>query len=223
MRISYISDIHLPLKTLIRAGTGPLFIAGDIGNPRHPSYKEFLYKSAAEWSDVYFVTGNHEYDGTRSEMEMEDIDDHIQNIAAARPNLHFVSPGKVYSLEDYNVIGGTLWTDSARYPKWKGAETRKRFREQEIFMRWYFEGEQTSKTIVITHHLPTRRLIAPQFLGFFAGSWASDLDYLLGYPSLWICGHSHINYTGMMDQTLVLINASQKKVDGYRKVEEATF
>lgn len=205
-QISYISDLHLRAPILLR-GSGSLFIAGDIGNPRSWGYRDFLYDHSDRWNNVYFTTGNHEYDNSRSRWLMDDTDRYIQKIADTRANLHFVRPGQVYKMGNYSIIGGTLWTGTMY------GETNRRFVEQSLFMKRFLEAGDPSTTIVMTHHLPSYRLILPQFRNYpNPGAWASHSDYLLKYRiAAWICGHSHIQFDGIIENTRILMNAEQKK------------
>ena len=49
------------------------------------------------------------------------------------------------------------------------------------------------KTVVVTHHLPSIRAVAPQFLEDpLSPAFASNLDDLVGKADLWIAGHTHV-------------------------------
>ena len=53
--------------------------------------------------------------------------------------------------------------------------------------------EDRHKAVVITHHLPSPKAIAPHFKNLPNGEFASDLDFLINdaKPALWVFGHSH--------------------------------
>jgi predicted phosphodiesterase len=76
MRIHYISDIHLEFMRPnhyenFRNRWRPdikqadvLVLAGDIGNPRQPLYREFLQHCSQNCKKVFLIAGNHEFYGT---------------------------------------------------------------------------------------------------------------------------------------------------------------
>ncbi len=61
--------------------------------------------------------------------------------------------------------------------------------------RWLLEQLAlpfTGSTVVVTHHLPHLRSVAPQFDGnILNGAFASDLRHLFAVPTLWVHGHTH--------------------------------
>jgi predicted phosphodiesterase len=71
MKVQIISDIHLEhydngfrnFKSIIKPENGCdiLFLAGDIGNINHDTYKPFLSYVSDNWKEIYYVLGNHEF------------------------------------------------------------------------------------------------------------------------------------------------------------------
>jgi hypothetical protein len=66
-----------------------------------------------------------------------------------------------------------------------------------------------SRTVVVTHHAPSRRSEAPHHAGSaLSPAFASNLDALIepcGVP-LWIHGHTHYNVDHVLGSTRVLTN-----------------
>jgi predicted phosphodiesterase len=71
MKVQIISDIHLEhydkgfrnFKSIVKPeeGCDILFLAGDIGNINHDTYKPFLSYVSNNWKEIYYVLGNHEF------------------------------------------------------------------------------------------------------------------------------------------------------------------
>lgn len=69
MKIQYASDIHLEHNVELsfhdvidtRVGADVLILAGDIGCPRHESFKNFLLQCCKHFKTTVLVPGNHEY------------------------------------------------------------------------------------------------------------------------------------------------------------------
>jgi predicted phosphodiesterase len=69
-------------------------------------------------------------------------------------------------------------------------------------------GAPGARIVVLTHHLPTHRMISPKFMGNPLNSCfaSSALERLAVKPSAWIFGHSHIRDWKMLDGVLCAIN-----------------
>lgn len=61
--------------------------------------------------------------------------------------------------------------------------------------------------VVVTHHLPSWRSVAPRFLRAPSNAaFASDLDALFGPVALWVHGHTHHSFDYRADGTRVVAN-----------------
>ena len=61
--------------------------------------------------------------------------------------------------------------------------------------------------VVVTHHLPSWRSVAPPFLRAASNAaFASDLDGLFGPMSLWVHGHTHHSFDYRAGPTRVVAN-----------------
>lgn len=117
-------------------------------------------------------------------------------------------------MNDYRVIGRVAETDDDEYV-WRGklrpADTRamhyvhKEFIDNEL----YQAKRDGLKTMVITHHGPTRQSIAEHFAGSDLNpAYASDLSALIREraPDVWVHGHTHHSAKYWEGKTLVMTN-----------------
>lgn len=66
-----------------------------------------------------------------------------------------------------------------------------------------FEGPR----VVVTHHLPSWRSVAPSFLRAASNAgFASDLDELFGPMALWVHGHTHHSFDYRAGPTRIIAN-----------------
>lgn len=215
MRFQYISDLHLEkvrnVIPKIKTSNVPLFLAGDIGNVRKEKYGEYLSLAANNWKHVFLVTGNHDYGGLREEAAFLDIDQKITELAAKIGNITFLNR-KAVEYEGRIILGCTLWTHTTFVTN-KRVETENiRHAGDMQFIEKMLNRAQDKEVIVMTHHLPSYCLIAPNMRAAFSTKlcrWASHSDYLIRAPvSTWICGHSHIVHDAHVGDVRVLINAN---------------
>lgn len=211
MRIQYISDLHFERARNIKFITplpfseiSGLFLAGDLGNPFHQSYKDLLLDTASRWDRVFFVAGNHEYwnNGYR------DVNFKLEELASMRLNLHFLNCSSVV-YNGWNIAGGTLWST---YTAPKNAFQREINQEYNAQSRSISRMIQATRlpTIAMTHHLPSFKLVQEKFKTYNAEGWASHYDSEMREPvKIWICGHSHTCFNDEVNNVRVLINAKQ--------------
>jgi hypothetical protein len=225
MKIQYISDIHLE-RLHHRLGKIPqykpnapfLFLAGDIGNPRHSNYKEFMVYASLNWEKVYLVTGNHEYTHFFSQVKKkretdELIQEHLEHLSNVK-HLNCSSDTIGSSVTggtggvDYKIVGCTLWCE----------HDNKNIADQHKIERdWLHKEITTSKEnlIVMTHYLPSYQLIPKRFKNFpLRHRYATNLEYLLKPPvRAWFCGHSHMRVRQYIGTVPVFVNAATKSLE----------
>lgn len=228
-RIQYTSDIHLELyktipdfRTLLKPCAPYLALAGDIGHPAQ--LRELFSWASPQWKRIFYIAGNHEYYGANYDTRQKELEE----LSAAYTNLYFLHAGKpsVYCEEEnVAVIGTTLWTHVSKAGDWKtvadysrirfkGAtfthlnlqhETERALLDAEI-TSW---GNRGAQICVISHHLPSFRLIHPRFaMSTVNDCFASHSDVLLRPPvKLWIYGHTHSASNAVLGKTLCVCNA----------------
>jgi hypothetical protein len=223
LRIQYASDLHLEFlgdkpvfQTLLKPVAPVLVLAGDVGRPDKRSYKELLYHCSRNWDNVVVVAGNHEYYGGVAEKRLEQC----REAAAEFANVHFLERERVVR-QGVTFLGCTLWShnapqdamndyrairlDGSTKPLEGGTKPleggTKPLRVDDT-NSWHARDKEwlrlalanvTGPAVVITHHLPSFRMIAQEFEGSPLNSgFASDCDALIVPPvRAWIAGHTH--------------------------------
>ena len=126
-RIQYVSDLHLEfydkipqLSSFVKPIAPYLALAGDIGKPGHPQYKQFFDHISPLWEHIFYVAGNHEYYDIprqkwahKTPVTFMERHKEIQEFVATYPNVHFLDhdhPSFFLPRENMAVVGSTLWT-----------------------------------------------------------------------------------------------------------------
>lgn len=221
MKIFIASDLHLEFGELTHEqfpNADTLILAGDIGNvfKNRNLYEMFLKECNDRYSTTILITGNHEYYGCNYDRNA--VDDEITKIVKQYEKVHFLN-NEVKVINGVEFIGTTLWSliDKNGYLRINdGANSvfRNQIEYVEEFIRDYqFLKNALSKKpehprVVITHHLPTLRLIHSRFRNSeinsaFATHIIDNLE--MHFVKLWACGHTHEFQTcKYMDATLVV-------------------
>lgn len=232
MRLRIVSDLHhefgFPWRWPADRDRYDLIVAaGDIAG----SCPEAI-KSLEDLGPALFVPGNHEH---YRHVLQDNID--AGRVAAAGTQVSFLSRDTAI-IDGVRFIGATLWTDYALYGSTKPSmiiagqnlndHRLARYREESghiaRFMPWHARREHLAdleflrsalaephggQTVVVTHHLPSGRSVAPRFAASVLNpAFASDLDHLIEehQPALWIHGHTHENCDYRIGATRILCN-----------------
>lgn len=205
----YVSDIHLELdeemdlEWLKPEERGILLLAGDVGNPFKEHYKRLLDK-VSEWYDVVIVVpGNHEY---YSKHTYKEVNQQLYDLASNYHNVYVLINDTVM-VHGVKIVGTTLWSWIPK-DKWPLAidnmndytlssltpeVTCNMHRDAVLFLNR--EIKDTYPVVVVTHHLPTYKMISQKYAHYPLNCcYASHLDNLLK-PNVvkWVCGHTHIS------------------------------
>ena len=155
--------------------------------------------------------------GHRDFHSVESIRQRLQYLQSKIPRLHILDnrPFVFPRFPDYVFLGSTFWTDlsdlseqDARLSndfQYIGFETKAPLSPHQVTAYhktaklWLQEQlnqcvQQGKKAVVITHHLPSYKVILPQYQDCTENElFASHSDALLTHPAtlLWICGHTH--------------------------------
>lgn len=214
MKIRLISDTHFEFyedtSLFNNYGEDVLVIAGDLA-VGHANVLEALSKFKQHNEHVIYVPGNHEYYGS----SIKEFDSNLKSFEG------FLNPGTL-KIKDVTFIGAALWTNfsSNQFSKMYCGQAINDFRQIKGFdtdacsklntEHTKFLKEAYSlpgKKVFITHFLPDKHCIAPQFKGestindYFAndlGDWISDLSC-----STWLFGHSHAKTTTQIGSTSI--------------------
>jgi Icc-related predicted phosphoesterase len=222
MRLQLMSDLHFEfhrdggrafVDSLDPNGIDVLVLAGDIAVAEgiQPALK--LLCGRFRDASVVYVHGNHEfYDGERSFVVAL-----TRRAQAENPNLTWLDCSRT-ELHGFQFLGAPLW-----FPLSTVDEGLKHamndFSAIEDFESWvyrenakaiaFFERELRPGDIVVTHHLPSQRCVAPRFAGHALNRFfVCDLTGLMieRKPRLWLHGHSHASVRAQIGETTVLCN-----------------
>jgi predicted phosphodiesterase len=230
MKLGILSDLHLSRapQRLPASNADVYVLAGDIARP----------EPALAWArglgkPVLYVPGNHEfYGGSLPEVLHE-----LRRLAAGT-RVHILDNTTV-CLGGVRFVGSTLWSDFLLDGDGLGREraVREALEKMHDFRRIHVDARHealftpldsallcrrnaawleaelrqpwSGATVVITHHAPSARSIAPRFGGSpLNACFASHLDHLAGGQavSVWIHGHMHHSVDYDLRGTRVICN-----------------
>jgi len=226
MRIQILSDVHFEhhrdygealIDSLDFSESDVVLLAGDIvdfGVNALMALDRQRSLCAKVSGSVLYVPGNHEYYGTSPAF----VDHNLLFLKQQIQNLTVLSPYVIHTQEGRRFLGDTLWfADDLQNSVYSYAMSD--FSVIKGFVPWVYERHRACRAflerelregdVVLTHHLPSPRLIAPQYVGnplnrFFV----ADLTDLIleRKPALWICGHTHSSIDTTLGETRILCN-----------------
>jgi Icc-related predicted phosphoesterase len=187
-------------------------IAGDL------STMHILPENIEQLCDIYpevvFVTGNHEYYGCKSMNELHDV---LHECEQKHNNFHFLNQTRK-TISGINFIGGTLWfadsPDARAYQNSINDFTYIKDCDPLAFELYdqtvkYLSNNIQNGDVVVTHHLPSYKSVAQQYVGSKLNCYfANHLDELIKNknPSVWIHGHTHSPCDYTLGNTRVCAN-----------------
>lgn len=224
-----------------------LVLAGDISSQPEQLIK-FLAACLKRFCDVIFVPGNHEYYKHHFHQWNIDMEKHLtalhQEHLGGTSNLYFATEGiQQVDLGGIRFIFGTMWGDGGPtledqaktgfylndFRLIKAGDGFQRFTVQDMQVQ-FKNAKKTIETaltapfagrkVVITHHLPSRRLVSARFWpgdgsdganGGFVGQCDDLLAKTEIAPWLWIHGHTHDTIDTELWKTRIVCNPA-----GYR-------
>lgn len=234
MKIGVLSDLHLPTYgTQLQPAQAcdVMILAGDIAE----GLAGIAWAETVYTCPIIYVIGNHEFYGHDMDVLDRQLQERVEgtNITLLRDAMTVIA--------GVRFIGATLWTDfelfgtpevSAHFARsgmndykviGKGggalmpADTRALHRASRAYLERTLAEPFAGKTVVVTHHAPSPKSVAPRFLGDpFTPCFVSDLETLVAASgaALWIHGHVHDSFDYTLGQTRVLCNPK-----GYRGEE----
>ena len=232
MKIQYASDLHLELNPNARyVRSNPLdvtgevlVLAGDICNLMGTTLpcNEFWEWASVNYREVLIVPGNHEY--YQNYDILADGDSWSSEIL---PNVHY-HQNKVVRIDNVDFILSTLWSridseaesvihrgmpdfrqimyDGHRFtPADFNAEHEKCL----DFIKKSVAESTAERIVVVTHHLPTMAVVAPEHKRSLLNSaFATELGDFIADSRIdaWIFGHSHANIDATIGNTRIVCN-----------------
>lgn len=251
MKIAVGSDVHLEnWKEALPAlpdEADILIMAGDLTSLGDGATR--LRERYDTDKPIFYVPGNHEYYGSVYQDRLAQIETDCDV-----NKINFVGPGRSYDIDGVKIVGATLWTDyklngdevagmisagvgmSDHYTigfreddgnKW--FLPRHALELHEEHLNWLLTAcaqDYNPRTIIITHHLPTRACIHPRWeRSSLNPAFASEVlhrfqDFM---PALWVYGHSHDEMDLTIGGTRLLSNQLGYKGENYADASGWSF
>lgn len=236
IHLEFFKTDTIKLEDIITPVAPYLAIVGDLGYPSSKIYDDFISQCSEKFVKVFIISGNHEYytSSIDTRPTMSETNCQIVLICSKYPNVFFLNNSE-YKLDDKTIIlGSTLWShvpDEKKYLVKQAindyrniyvindrgykvlvttVDTNQLFNENVKWLTGKLMEHADKSIIILTHHLPTYKLIAPQFeTSDINSAFASDLDHIMeSYSNIkyWICGHTHTANKLQINQCQCLIN-----------------
>lgn len=201
------------LQSFVKPRPGvSLLCAGDIGEQTNPGTFKAIKLLCDNYEHVYYVAGNHDY--YHSQWSVTDL--LLSNLDQQISNFHWVRTGTIHNLGDYRLIGDTGWIPKHpflfKYPINDIHLIRECLPEAvDRHARWHdwAMNEADSKTIVMTHHLPSEKCVASIYAMEPTNRWfVGDCEdvILAKSPRAWIFGHTHMPFDFQLGNTRMVCN-----------------
>ena len=194
-----------------------LALVGDIGIPELNSMPAFLAWCSQNWKEVFWVPGNHEfYNYRNTPIPVDEKEAYMRTLASRWPNVHYLNREAFELDASIRILGCTLWsfipTESEKDALLKMNDSKQikvnneRTAVPSDFNTWHTRDREwlvqeiqrakleKKELIVLTHYLPSFRLIHPKYENYPLNCcFATNLESLIQAPvRAWLCGHSHM-------------------------------
>lgn len=225
MKIQLMSDLHFEyhsdggrawINNLDSSNVDVLILAGDIAEVKGQALSRVLNQICDLYPQIVFVPGNHEYYGSTIE-EAHQAFDRLND----KSNLH-VLRGDTVVIADQRFIGATLWftqRDDPTQAMWQqrlndfhkiGGDFESWVYEQAKIDAQYLHNQINVGDIVVTHHIPSPRGVAPRWqssIEDFGRFFVHKLpEYLVKKSKVWCHGHGHDSVQSTDHNHLLIAN-----------------
>jgi len=195
-------------------------LAGDIGSLASiDSYRKVLDHYSKRYPHVVLVAGNHEFYGCN--YDVKGVIETLKTECEAFDNVHFLHR-QTLLLNGIRFIGATLWSAideksekmigdfnhvfQSRFDYLGAFVDDYRFLREELALQALTPEHPT---VVVTHHVPTSKLIHPKFYNSPANSAFSTNIFdtlVLKNVKYWFCGHTHESMITSYGDTKAVVN-----------------
>ena len=210
-----------------------LCLCGDIGYPENSNYERFLDFCSKSAKYVCLISGNHEYYSRSNSKTIQSTDKMIEDICKKFHNVYFLNNSSLYFKEfDTYVIGSCLWSEvpidinpnlirtndfDMIYYEWEKQTYIFNYDYRNLLNAEAFEFLESelskinkeSKVILLTHHLPSYKLIHDKYKNNPENClYATEFDNLFEKYNIniSISGHSHTPNKIKINNTELLLN-----------------
>lgn len=229
MRIYSISDIHTEFYTVdnlpkITVSADVLVLAGDVGRCDTEQHTNLLvaFLTSCNHQHIIYIPGNHEFYGWQPN-QYDEVIEKLHTICKPLSNVHFLHKDYV-TINEYTFIGTTLWSaidhdatkqiSDFRYVFTDKVDYLEKFVSHYVWLRKLLKSFQDKKcpTIVVTHHLPSIKLIHNRFQlheykSLNTAFYTNIVDKLeLHFTKYWFCGHTHEYATFTYGDCKIIVN-----------------
>lgn len=232
MKVQYASDLHLEFHdNAVFIARNPFEVAGDVlvlaGDTlplrEFDSYKRhrFFDWCAANYKETFLVPGNHEY-------YRDDIAGYPDSWRKELRDNVSMCENVCVTIDDTDFILSTLWSHIP-YPMWLTlkngmsdfslikydgkpltAAPYNALHERDLaFIKSEVADSHAAHKVVVTHHVPSKLLVAPEFKGssLECGFTVDLTDYIASSGiDLWVYGHSHRSIETVIGNTRMASN-----------------
>jgi len=227
VKLLILSDLHLEFSNMFvpKTDADVIVLCGDIGKGDNG-----IHWARAAWPDkeIIYVAGNHEFYGKNRKDVLASL-----RIASRETRVHFLD-NEEKVINGVRFLVCTLWTDFKLFgeelKKVCMVDGQNCLNDFRVIQNgeWTFtaqdsidlhnesvawltqkliEEKHDGKTVVVTHHLPSRLSVADRYKdSLLSACFASNLDHLFGYSELWVHGHTHDSFDYIADATRVVCN-----------------
>jgi predicted phosphodiesterase len=202
-------------------------LAGDI----HTRTQGIRWAASTFSKPVLMTLGNHEAYGQHLHALM--IEAH--QTAQAFPNIHLLDNSSVV-IDGVRFVGATLWTSFTLFGEdlhlvgkclseaknrindfsnirfgstgWMSpSDSVKLHRVSVAYLERELQQPFDGKTVVVTHHLPSMKLVADKYkTDLLSSAFASNLDKLVEQADLWVAGHTHDSFDTQIGKCRCIVN-----------------
>jgi len=230
MKIQYCSDLHLEfehnskyMETFPLKKSGEvLILAGDI-IPLHDEFfnSPFFNRISELYDEVFWVPGNHEF-------YYCDIKDYSSSFEIKLKKNVRILHNKELEYKGVRFVFSTMWSKISpahekeieqgvsdyacilnNGKKLKVKESNQLHNQSMLFLKEAL-NKKNSKTVVVTHHLPSDLCNSPEYRNSPVNeAFCTDYNKLIfeSGASFWIYGHSHFNQKPVyINKTILLTN-----------------
>ena len=213
-QFQYCSDLHVDCRNnelSIVPVCNNLLIAGDVGLPTNDNFIKFFRMVSSRFDKVYFTPGNHEYDcfALFNVTKYNEYKPLLKNVIGLFDNVFLLDNNVAYHNKDIVIIGTTLWSEPHTCLEPKYIEHNNMHKKCVDFINTSKLLYRDKKIIVLSHYVPTHKLIEEKFKNHRSSSlFVTNLEKLMTDPiCAWVCGHTHSVMEDNVGNVKCVINA----------------